>query len=170
MGVARGRLFQWSASRFAQQQARSAGSAVRRVSHPPRLPMPTRAEKATASTRWRVFLPVGLAATKKAKALSAVLAPCWCHVGVVLVPCVRRVGPMLAPCWCRVGAVVVPWWCRGGALVAPCWRRDGAVLAPWAPKSVWEAAAIFGGCGDLEIYRAECCKEGIVPMSKILNR
>ena len=32
--------------------------------------MPTRAEKATASTRWRVFWPVGLAATKKAKALS----------------------------------------------------------------------------------------------------
>ena len=75
MGVARGRLFQWSASRFAQQQARSAGSAVRRVSHPPRLPMPTRAEKATASTRWRVFWPVGLAATKKAKALSDTLAP-----------------------------------------------------------------------------------------------
>ena len=74
MGVARGRLFQWSASRFAQQQARSAGSAVRRVSHPPRLPMPTRAEKATASTRWRVFWPVGLSATKKAKALSDTLA------------------------------------------------------------------------------------------------
>ena len=74
MGVARGRLFQWSASRFAQQQARLAGSAVRRVSHPPRLPMPTRAEKATASTRWRVFWPVGLSATKKAKALSDTLA------------------------------------------------------------------------------------------------
>ena len=36
--------------------------------------MPTRAEKATASTRWRVFWPVGLAATKKAKALSDTLA------------------------------------------------------------------------------------------------
>ena len=35
--------------------------------------MPTRAEKATASTRWRVFWPVGLAATKKAKALSDTL-------------------------------------------------------------------------------------------------
>ena len=41
---------------------------------PPRLPMPTRAEKATASTRWRVFWPVGLATTKKAKALSDTLA------------------------------------------------------------------------------------------------
>ena len=79
MGVARGRLFQWSASRFAQQQARSAGSAVRRVSHPPRLPMPTRAEKATASTRWRVFWPVGLSATKKAKALSDTLAHYKCR-------------------------------------------------------------------------------------------
>ena len=73
MGVARGRLFQWSASRFAQQQARLAGSAVRRVPHPPRLPMPTRAEKATASTRWRVFWPVGLSGTKKAR-LSDTLA------------------------------------------------------------------------------------------------
>ena len=36
--------------------------------------MPTREEKTTASTRWRVFLPVGLAATKKAKALSDTLA------------------------------------------------------------------------------------------------
>ena len=36
--------------------------------------MPTRAEKATASTRWRVFWPVGLSATKKAKALSDTLA------------------------------------------------------------------------------------------------
>ena len=36
--------------------------------------MPTRAEKAKASTRWRVFWPVGLAATKKAKALSDTLA------------------------------------------------------------------------------------------------
>ena len=36
--------------------------------------MPTRAEKATASTRWRVFWPVGLATTKKAKALSDTLA------------------------------------------------------------------------------------------------
>ena len=36
--------------------------------------MPTRAEQATASTRWRVFWPVGLAATKKAKALSDTLA------------------------------------------------------------------------------------------------
>ena len=51
-----------------------AGSAVRRVSHPPRLPMPTRAEKATATTRWRVFWPVGLTAAKKAKALSDTLA------------------------------------------------------------------------------------------------
>ena len=76
-----GRLFQWTAaakplpaSRFAQQQARLAGAAAHHVSQPPRLPMPTRAEKATASTRWRVFWPVGLAATKKAKALSDTLA------------------------------------------------------------------------------------------------
>ena len=42
MGVARGRLFQWSASRFAQQQARSAGSAVSATaSCPPRVPPPT---------------------------------------------------------------------------------------------------------------------------------
>ena len=32
--------------------------------------MPTRAEKAAAGTRWRVFWPVGLTAAKKAKALS----------------------------------------------------------------------------------------------------
>ena len=35
--------------------------------------MPTRAEKATASTRWRVFWPVGLSGTKKAR-LSDTLA------------------------------------------------------------------------------------------------
>ena len=32
--------------------------------------MPMRAEKATASARWRVFWPVGLAAMKKHKALA----------------------------------------------------------------------------------------------------
>ena len=42
-----------------------AGSAVRRVPHPPRLLMPARAEKATASTRWRVFWPVGLSGTRR---------------------------------------------------------------------------------------------------------
>ena len=36
--------------------------------------MPTRAEKAAAGTRWRVFWPVGLTAAKKAKALSHTLA------------------------------------------------------------------------------------------------
>ena len=41
--------------------------------------MPTRAEKATASTRWRVFWPVGLSAAKKAKALSDTLAQYKCR-------------------------------------------------------------------------------------------
>ena len=36
--------------------------------------MPTRAEKAAASTRWRVFWPVGLAKTKKTEELSDTLA------------------------------------------------------------------------------------------------
>ena len=47
--------------------------------------MPTRAEKATASTRWRVFWPVRLAATKKAKGWKNTLAHTGSRLNKVLV-------------------------------------------------------------------------------------
>ena len=47
--------------------------------------MPTRLEKATASTRWRVFWPVRLPSTKKAKALSNTLADTGSRLNKVLV-------------------------------------------------------------------------------------